>query len=424
MVQRFSRLAMGTQAKLAIGPPGDAYEREAGSAAEAAINSSSHGAAPAYDFRNVRVHTDGRAAASARAVGALAYTVGSDIAFGTGQYAPSSPAGLKLIAHELAHVIQQDGGNGEAVGAALQRQDGPSGDDDDDDKGEEKKPKTPFDPPDQIANCSVDFLHLDKFVKCCTEAIGDSTICTSQLKKFKDLFKKFGPDACPPKAKKPDGTCCPLPMLYDPLAGKCSKTISPLGKQPPSKPSPSPPPTIEVQKCLPGEQPTLYGGCCAPGQLTDIRGMPCVSAQLPAPTPKTPTPAPNPPPARALIHFKFDLPAVGAEPNESTLKSSLTATGQTEWTDLLNQMRANSAWKVQLVGKASPEGTDAYNLDLGGRRAKLVAQALAENGIDASRIVDVKPECTRLSVGVFTCGETGAVGPDDRQVKVLFLPNP
>lgn len=62
------------------------------------------------DFSGVRVHTDARAQASARAVGALAYTVGRDIAFGAGQYAPHTGDGRRLIAHELAHVVQQGGG--------------------------------------------------------------------------------------------------------------------------------------------------------------------------------------------------------------------------------------------------------------------------------------------------------------------------
>lgn len=60
-----------------------------------------------HDFSQVRIHDDARAAESARAVGALAYTVGRDVVFATGQYAPHSSAGRKLLAHELAHVVQQ-----------------------------------------------------------------------------------------------------------------------------------------------------------------------------------------------------------------------------------------------------------------------------------------------------------------------------
>ncbi|TQV82727.1 DUF4157 domain-containing protein [Exilibacterium tricleocarpae] len=59
------------------------------------------------DFSHVRVHTGERAARSARAVNALAYTVGRNIVFGTGQYSTHSTGGRKLLAHELAHVAQQ-----------------------------------------------------------------------------------------------------------------------------------------------------------------------------------------------------------------------------------------------------------------------------------------------------------------------------
>lgn len=60
-----------------------------------------------HDFSQVRVHTDAQAAASAEAVSARAYTAGSDIVFGAGEYQPSSSEGQRLIAHELAHVVQQ-----------------------------------------------------------------------------------------------------------------------------------------------------------------------------------------------------------------------------------------------------------------------------------------------------------------------------
>lgn len=62
-----------------------------------------------YDFSHVRVHTDTPATESAAAIKARAFTVGSDIAFGAGEYAPESAVGQKLLAHELTHVVQQDG---------------------------------------------------------------------------------------------------------------------------------------------------------------------------------------------------------------------------------------------------------------------------------------------------------------------------
>ncbi|MEP7012878.1 MAG: DUF4157 domain-containing protein [Acidobacteriota bacterium] len=60
-----------------------------------------------HDFSRVLVHTGDVASRSAAAVDALAYTVGSDVVFRDGQYAPETPEGRKLLAHELTHVVQQ-----------------------------------------------------------------------------------------------------------------------------------------------------------------------------------------------------------------------------------------------------------------------------------------------------------------------------
>lgn len=62
------------------------------------------------DFGDVRVHTDAKASESAAAVGANAYTVGSDVVFRSGHFDASSPTGQRTIAHELSHVVQQRSG--------------------------------------------------------------------------------------------------------------------------------------------------------------------------------------------------------------------------------------------------------------------------------------------------------------------------
>jgi hypothetical protein len=73
------------------------------------------------DLGPVRIHTDRLAAESAAAVMARAYTVGVDVVFGAGQYAPASPEGRGLLAHELTHVLQQGGASGGSAGGRLQR---------------------------------------------------------------------------------------------------------------------------------------------------------------------------------------------------------------------------------------------------------------------------------------------------------------
>jgi hypothetical protein len=86
-------------------------------AAIAAASGTGHLAEPAVTGRvgvalgdaltDVRIHADDAAAALARSVSARAFTVGSDIFFGAGEYQPATPAGRELLTHELVHVAQQ-----------------------------------------------------------------------------------------------------------------------------------------------------------------------------------------------------------------------------------------------------------------------------------------------------------------------------
>lgn len=73
------------------------------------------GARYGADLGGVRVHTDTRAAASARSVGARAYSVGSDLVFGRGAYAPATGPGLDLLAHEVAHAVREPASPARAV---------------------------------------------------------------------------------------------------------------------------------------------------------------------------------------------------------------------------------------------------------------------------------------------------------------------
>jgi hypothetical protein len=66
-----------------------------------------------YDFSRVRIHNDGNAARLSNDLNARAFTVGSSVAFASGEYRPGSIVGDALLAHELAHVVQQGGGTGQ-----------------------------------------------------------------------------------------------------------------------------------------------------------------------------------------------------------------------------------------------------------------------------------------------------------------------
>lgn len=72
-----------------------------------------------HDFGSVRIHSDDRAAQSAKSIHAQAYTTGQHIVFGAGHYSPDTNTGQRLLAHELTHVIQQSGGE------RIQRQEEP-----------------------------------------------------------------------------------------------------------------------------------------------------------------------------------------------------------------------------------------------------------------------------------------------------------
>jgi hypothetical protein len=100
-----------SQGGLAIGSSRDPAEGEAERMARKVTSPRSGLQSPdplqRHDFSRVRVHTDARAAQSAQAVGAAAYTVGNDIVFGAGRYAPETGSGQALLAHELTHVVQQ-----------------------------------------------------------------------------------------------------------------------------------------------------------------------------------------------------------------------------------------------------------------------------------------------------------------------------
>jgi hypothetical protein len=100
---------------MAISQPDDFHEREADRIAERVMSSNDvagsergeKSSARRYDLSGVRVHTDAQASESARAVNALAYTVGQHVVFGSGSYSPHSTPGLRLLTHELAHTAQQ-----------------------------------------------------------------------------------------------------------------------------------------------------------------------------------------------------------------------------------------------------------------------------------------------------------------------------
>ena len=108
-VPPYAERSVPMRSRLTIGAPHNDLEQEAEMMAQRVVGLSATPITGGHDFSKVRIHTDDKAAESARAINALAYTVGRNIVFGQGQYKPNTRAGSKLVAHELTHVLQQSG---------------------------------------------------------------------------------------------------------------------------------------------------------------------------------------------------------------------------------------------------------------------------------------------------------------------------
>jgi len=108
------------------------------------------------DFSGVRIHTDSRAERSALEINAEAYTVGQDIVFGTGRYAPTTATGGELLAHELAHVVQQ--GSGGHMSGGVRRKTSDTG-------------SAPAASPEALPPGFADELNYDRIAKDVHEAI-------------------------------------------------------------------------------------------------------------------------------------------------------------------------------------------------------------------------------------------------------------
>src|SRR5215469_1789255 len=94
--------------KEVLGGPGQSLDAETRSFMESRLG---------YDFSQVNLHIDSKAAESAAAVNAKAYTVGNEIVFGAGEYSPGTVEGKHLLAHELTHILQE--ASGPAGGSSL-----------------------------------------------------------------------------------------------------------------------------------------------------------------------------------------------------------------------------------------------------------------------------------------------------------------
>jgi hypothetical protein len=357
------------------------------------------------DFSGVRVHADARAGRSADAVNALAYTVGSNVVFARGQYRPHESSGQRLLAHELAHVVQQGG----RPGAAVRRQIAPL--------GFEINPCVinPFSGKEVCASdaaklCSKMNLPgcsaVCRLVHC--DKKPDETNCPDGWRSAGS--RAFAGQCC--RGTESARNCCPAARIgvFEGLVGRCCREGEVVvDNRCRRMDGPS-----QVD-CLPPARLSLLGNqCCFPPQVP--MGLGCGRPSIPEP----PTPTPTPVISQSLeIFFRLDRPFPGE--SGSALKSAATPDGGASFDALVSAMIADTALFVQLVGRASPDGPADYNMTLGERRARMVAAALKSAGVSPNRIADppvsgLEAECQVVSPGIVTCGEAGATGERDRQV--------
>jgi hypothetical protein len=359
-----------------------------------------------HDFSTVRLHTDQSAAASARAFNALAYTHGRDLVFGAGQFEPSSTRGRHLIAHELAHVVQQ---SSDASPPALQRKDGPL----------DLQPDICITVPliGQPA-CGSDAA------KICAQMRGIPG-CDAVCAAFDCHTPSEPKTLCLPgwraaTSKEHQGECCrgPIDSANNCCAASrvallddrcCDPNEAVINNRCQKRDAP-------VPSDCPSGQKTFGGQCCDPPKVA--QGFVCTNPKpVQPPVPPQPAPVVLPP---FHLFFRLDRPQIG-EPSDQ-LGSSLTAEGKANFDALVTTLKADARQKVQLVGRASPEGSDAYNEDLGARRARMVAAALAAEGIALSQIGDPPvpdpgADCKPIGTGLATCGKSGSAGERDREVR-------
>ena len=328
------------------------------------------------DFGAVRIHTDPEAHRSARAVDALAFTVGRDIIFGAGHYAPDTARGQRLIAHELTHVVQQSG----TADATIQRQ------------GPDPNIGPPVSQVPLPPTCSIVYEEGRWYWKCENlPKIGSTPKIPLDPRNIPDEIDRVL------KKSQKEGDKGPIP---GPLPG------------PGPGPGPGPTPVVDPDKLV-EQMCKLYPFVCQPA-------------------PTLPTPLPPGPQLGVLwtdvIHFEKDHPA----PGERAASVVLTAAGQKELDSVLSWLNLSSDLEVRLIGNASSEGTEEYNQALATRRVNFVLAALKARKFD-TRVADplfsdgAETGCERVGSGLWSCGETKAdqTTPlaDDRVVRVTFMRN-
>ncbi len=374
-----------------------------------------------HDFSSVRVHAGAAAAESAASVNALAYTVGNNLVFNRGQFAPGTFEGRKLIAHELTHVVQQSSGTASAPGD-LRISDS----------------NTPQERSADLTSSRV-----------MSEAHGDSSVHNASMAAGGGILQRQ-PSPGGDQSGGPDyGIKCDI------LSGKCTATAGgvdvPLSKEQYScwaqarTPGHCPKECVDVLKdtgvpCTQTEAPTFPGKekpptipglpDCAPGKIP-IAGR-CVSFQPPSKVPdstptSTPTSTPSSTPSQpsstprrqpgrhgTIESATFDSFGLDVPSTPAGHKDALD-----HLTGLLNIYREV---EVHIEGHTDGSGPEAHNEKLAGDRAESIKKELLSRGVvDPARLHTQGFGSQRLLVHP---ERTKAQEPRNRRVEVWFITAP
>src|SRR2546423_4368239 len=335
-----------------------------------------------HDFSRVRVHSGAAAGQSARELNARAYTVGHNIVFGAGRFAPDTQQGRHLIAHELTHVVQQAAG----LSSTIQRQpDEEQAEVPSKDFGEELKKDGLFEKLEKAARDKI-LKEIDKAPQTITKAIFDKIVDLAPIdQQYKEGLKKVGEaiikivtgrkspstsicDAVPGYHEgssrdfkgmccrgsfESEQDCCPkdkfAPQDVTTPCCKADEIVNAAGKC--EKPGPIDVPNL----CVPPARRDTFGKCCMP-PFQVIDGM-CVN-----PVKREPPPQP--------FTLKFTVGVIDDyNIDESVLNSRQKPHFEKVKKQIHQFMEACPSSMITVAGFTDKPGSEEHNFGLGQRRA-------------------------------------------------------
>jgi Domain of unknown function (DUF4157) len=372
------------------------------------------------DFGAVRVHTDTEAAHSARNFQATAYTVGRHIVFSPGRFEPQSQIGRRLLAHELAHTVQQGGAATATRGLpvshsahASEHEAARAGD-----RAAEgnqvsvasgSQPPSIQRQPEPLPNVGPPVQEVPK-----------PPICSFGMKNGEWYWKC---ENVPGIGGTPE-----VPLDPRNIPKKVGDLLGGLKKGQGDKPSP------DLPKPGEGPLPGMPRITLPEDWVPDFLAEQCRKYRFLCPTPAPSLPSLDVTKPSGIfwtdrIAFKKDRPASA----EDDLSASLAEGGAAGLEFAAFTLLQDVTLRARVVGNASSEGTAEHNRALAARRAQRVFQALRDKGVSlqvGDPVVDDghTAGCEEIEFGVWQCGTLHAdakeVRPEDRNVEVTFYRNP